>query len=267
MIGKPLVQSLSIVIPAFNEEKRILPTIHMIDEYLRKAALEFEIIVVADGCSDNTTDVVLTASEKIKNLKLLMNEKNRGKGFSVRKGVLDARGALILISDADLSTPIEELEKFLPWIKKGYDIVIGSRALSGSDLIERQPWYRELMGRIFNLFVKILLFRGIEDTQCGFKLLNANAAKTIFGASTINGFAFDVEILLLGQKLGFSIKEVPVRWLNSPNSKINITSDPLRMFLDLIRIKYHVLRETKYKYAYRVPTASKNKRPNWRGNQ
>ena len=228
---------ISVVIPAFNEEKRIAPTLTAVCDYLTRNAQSFEIIVVDDGSSDETARIVSDLAAEKGSIRLLHRPANRGKGSSVRKGILEALGDLILISDADLSTPIEEVEKFLPWIEKGYDIVIGSRGLKESDIIRKQPWYRQSMGKIFNVLVSALVFGGFNDTQCGFKLFTSKAAKDIFRGARIDGFAFDVEALFLAKKLGYGIKEVPVRWLNSPYSKVRIVRDSSRMFLDLLKIR------------------------------
>jgi dolichyl-phosphate beta-glucosyltransferase len=232
-----MIQSISVVVPAFNEAKRIGPTLRKIDKYFEDKAEQFEIIVVDDGSTDNTADVVLGESGKLKSIRLLRNHSNKGKGFSVRRGVLDSTYRLILISDADLSTPIEEVEKLFFWLCEGYNVVIGSRGLRESEIVKRQPWYRQNMGRLFNLFVKMLLLDGINDTQCGFKLFPNKIAKKLFSGSRINRFAFDVEILFLARKSEYKIKEVPVRWINSPSSKVRILQDSASMFLDLIRIK------------------------------
>jgi len=233
-----LRESISIVIPAFNEEKRIAPTLRRIHEYMKEKGAEFEIIVVDDGSSDDTVGIVRRESGMLKGLRLLLNESNRGKGFSVRHGVLSASCSLVLISDADLSTPIEEVAKFVPWIRNGYDIVIGSRALKESDIVKKQPWYRQSMGKVFNAMVKTLVFGGFEDTQCGFKLFTSGSGKRIFNMARIDGFAFDVEALFLARRMGFRIKEVPVKWMNSPQSRVRIIKDSFRMLLDLLRIRF-----------------------------
>jgi dolichyl-phosphate beta-glucosyltransferase len=232
-----MLESISIVIPAFNEAKRICSTLRKIDTYFEIRAQPFEIIVVDDGSTDNTADVVLAESQESKSVRLLSNRSNKGKGFSVRRGVLNSTYSLILMSDADLSTPIEEVEKLFFWLSRGYDIAIGSRGLRESEILERQPWYRQNMGRVFNLFVKMLVLGGINDTQCGFKLFPEETAKKLFSVTKIDGFAFDVEILFLARKSEYKIKEVPVRWINSPSSKVRILQDSFLMFFDLIRIR------------------------------
>jgi len=204
-------ESISVVIPCFNEEARISPTINRIWEYLEGHFKEFEILVIDDGSVDKTTSRVGSLSESMRKIRLLQNDTNMGKGFSIRKGVLASSGDLILISDADLSTPVEEAENLLSWIDKGYDIAIGSRGLKESAVIVRQPWYRENMGRIFNLIVRTFVIGGFKDTQCGFKLFKA-VAKEVFRKGVINGFSYDIEMLLIAKKMGYSMKEVPVIW-------------------------------------------------------
>ncbi len=233
-IGKPL----SIVIPAYNEAERIGPTIEKICDYFGKKKRSFDIVVINDGSRDDTANIVLDRAKGIKNITLLHNPTNQGKGSSIRKGMTHATHDLILLTDADLSTPIEEFEKLFPWIQKGYDIVMGSRGLKESEIISRQPWYRQMMGKAFNLFVRTLILSGFRDTQCGFKLFRNEAAERIFGVSKINGFAFDVEVLFIARKMGYKIKEVPVRWINSPRSSVNLVRDPIKMLLDLLRIKF-----------------------------
>jgi len=235
-------ECISVIIPAFNEELRIQPTINGIREYLSKNFRKFEIIVVDDGSHDNTIQLVESVSRDDKNIRLLKNSRNSGKGFSIRKGVMSASGSLILISDADLSTPIEEIEKLLYWLDRGFDIAIGSRGLRESEILVRQPWYREKMGYMFNLLVQLLILRGIKDTQCGFKLFRGKAAIEIFRKSAIDGFSYDIEILLIAKNTGFKTKEVPIKWLNSPDSRVNALIDPLRMISELITIKSNCIR-------------------------
>ncbi|MFH2012293.1 MAG: dolichyl-phosphate beta-glucosyltransferase [Pseudomonadota bacterium] len=232
---------LSIVIPAYNEAKRIAPTLGQIDEYLAKKDYKYEILVVDDGSTDETCKLVNEVAQQIPHIILLENRINRGKGYSVRKGVLSGRGEIILFSDADLSTPIQEIDKLAAWLDMGYDISIGSRALTGSEILEMQPWYRQAMGKTFNSLVQLLTVSGIKDTQCGFKLFKKEAAEFLFEKQVIDGFAFDVEILFLANKNGYRIKEVPVQWVNSPCSRVHIFKDSLAMFSDLIRIRIRYL--------------------------
>lgn len=228
---------LSIVIPAYNEEAVIKKTLDRIAEYLEVKYPSYEIIVVCDGCKDNTARLAGDAANANQRIRVLDRKTNMGKGFSVRQGCLEANGNYVIFTDADLSTPIDEIDKLLKWLEDGYDIAIGSRALEESDIQIRQAWYRELMGKIFNLFVQIFAIKGIKDTQCGFKGFKKEAALKIFRLQTINGFSFDVEVLYIARMVGYSIKEVPVRWLNRAASKVNPLTHPLQMLTDLIRIR------------------------------
>jgi dolichyl-phosphate beta-glucosyltransferase len=225
---------ISVIIPAYNEEQRIVPTVRRISEYLKDNWRDYEIVIVDDGSTDGTAKAVEELSGGLPNVSLLRSEKNRGKGSAVKKGVLLSRGELLLISDADLSTPIEEVEKLLPFMDEGFDIVIGSRGLGASEIDVRQPWYREGMGKTFNVLVRVLLMGGIKDTQCGFKLFRGDVARNVFEKSRIEGFSFDVEVLFLAGKMGCGIKEVPIRWINSPASKVRIVKDSVRMFIDIL---------------------------------
>lgn len=227
---------LSVVIPAYNEERRLGDSLRRILAYLEAQQYEWEVIVVDDGSADATGRM----SEEIGRgypCRVVRNEPNRGKGYSIRRGMLEARGRYRLFSDADLSTPIEELDKFWPAVNDGCGMVIGSRALPESDLEVRQPFYREMMGRVFNLLVRLLLVGGIRDTQCGFKLFTAEAAQAIFPRQTLQGFAFDVELIVLARRAGFKVAEVPVRWINSPASRVSAWRDSTRMFFDLLALK------------------------------
>jgi len=228
---------LSVIIPAYNEEDRLLSTLSRIDEYLREQPYPYELIVVSDGSRDGTARAALEWRPDGCPLKVIDRKENRGKGYSVREGTTVAEGEYILFSDADLSTPIEEVEKFLPLLKSGTDIVIGSRSLGDSEVVVHQPIYRELMGRVFNGMVQFLAVKGIIDTQCGFKSFSRRAVKKIFPRCRIDGFAFDVEILFLARKLGLSIKEIPVRWFNAPGSSINPVRDSLAMFREICQIR------------------------------
>ncbi len=228
---------LSLIIPTYNEEEVIDNTLKTVVQYLVNGVYSYEIIVVCDGCRDNTASLAHEAARKNRHIKVINRQMNMGKGFSVKEGALSAGGEYIIFTDADLSTPIEEIDKLLKWMEKGYDIVIGSRALAESDIQVHQPWYREKMGKTFNLFVQALAVRGIKDTQCGFKGFRKDVAEKIFPLQTINGFGFDVELLYLAKKYGYTIKEIPVCWINREASKVNPLTHSFQMFLDLVRIR------------------------------
>lgn len=230
------VPHLSIVIPAYNEAGRILAALEKIEAFLKQQAYSAEVLIVDDCSSDKTVDVVKKIITSRPNYRLLMNQVNTGKGASVRKGMLAASGRFRLFSDADLSTPIEEVNKFLELIKS-YDVIIGSRRIRGARVAVRQPIFREGAGRIFSVLVRLLTLRGFIDTQCGFKLFNAQSAQEVFKRQTIERFGFDVEILYIAKKLGFKIKEAPVTWFDSPFTRVRLLRDSTQMFLDLIRIR------------------------------
>jgi len=229
---------ISIVIPAYNEEKRIEKTLKKVYEYFKGKKVEFEIIVVDDGSNDKTVEIVEKFSSDRKKIRILKHEKNMGKGAAVKTGILNAKGELILFTDADLSTPIEEFEKLKKKIEKGYDIAIGSRGLKDSKIVIPQPFYRRIIGRIFPLLVRLIVIKDFKDTQCGFKLFKKEAAKKIFSQLKTEGFAFDVEVLAKGKKEGYKIAEVGVLWYNSPRSSVKIFRDSFRMFVSLLKIKF-----------------------------
>jgi len=235
---------LSIVIAAYNEENRIGESLLKIKAYLDARDTDYEIIVVDDGSTDNTRQVAADYKSEITNLKIIGYPVNKGKGYALRQGVFASKGDAVLLTDADLSTPIEELDRLLPLIVGGrYDVVIGSRALNASEIIKKQPWWRQGMGKTFNRIVKILVLDGFNDTQCGFKLFSGEAAKSLFKDARIDRFAYDVEILALAKKNGYRISEMPVRWINSPESKVNPIFDSVQMFLDLIKIRMRMGKE------------------------
>jgi dolichyl-phosphate beta-glucosyltransferase len=234
-MSKPIY--ISVVIPAYNESKVISETLNKLTDYFDNKPYLFEFIIVNDCSTDQTAELVRNLSVAKPYIRLINNESNQGKGFSVKKGVLAARGNYILFKDADLSTPLIEVEKMLLLLADGYDLVIGSRALAGSKLILKQHWLRQLMGKTFNIFVKLLVFNGINDTQCGFKCFKKEAAQRIFSLQRLRRFCFDVEILYIAKKLGFKIKEVPVSWSNRSDSRVKIYHDSLSMFGDLFKIK------------------------------
>jgi dolichyl-phosphate beta-glucosyltransferase len=200
----------------------------------------FEILVVDDGSTDQTAGIVSGRASDDPRITLISNARNEGKGCAVRNGVKASSGDLILFSDADLSTPIEEFDRLLPELDT-CDLAIASRSLPDSDVVVHQPFYREFMGRIFNIFVQVLIIRGLIDTQCGFKLMTRKAADVIFGLTRINGFSFDVEMILIARRQGFGVKDIPVRWIDSSGSRVHPIRDSAHMLLDLLRIKLYDL--------------------------
>jgi dolichyl-phosphate beta-glucosyltransferase len=230
------------VIPVFNEEDRIEETLGRVSGYLTARGVGFELVVVDDGSRDRTLELARRWSEMRAYTRLVEGSSNRGKGHAVRRGMLAARGERILFTDADLSTPIEELAKLEGALTQGADIAIGSRGLPDSDLARRQPWYREGLGRLFNALVRVVAVPAVMDTQCGFKLFRGAAARAIFPLATIDGFAFDVEILFIARRLGYRIEETPVRWLHAEGSKVRMLRDGLAMLCDLARIRLRAWR-------------------------
>jgi len=233
---------LSVVIPAFEEASRIGPTLERVHAYLRDQPFESEVLVVVDGGRDGTLELVREATADWPAWRVLDNGANRGKGFSVRRGMLAAGGRYLLFSDADLSTPIGEVERLIAALEAGGDIAVGSRALATSDVRVRQAWWRQSMGRIFNRIVRLVAVPGIHDTQCGFKCFRREAARRIFPRQRATGFSFDVELLWLARKLGYGVVEVPVTWVNDPSSRVHPVRDSLRMLADLLRLRYDDLR-------------------------
>jgi len=232
---------LSVIIPAYNEEKRLPKTLTEIDKYLRKQFYDYEIIVVNDGSKDRTAEIVRKLAKEIKNLRLIDNKANHGKGFVVRQGLLKAQGRYRLFTDADNSTSIDQVEKMWPEFEKGYDIVIGSRDIKGAILDPPQPWLRRLVGDTFNLLVQLILgLWGFRDTQCGFKGFTEKAAKDILPKCKINRFAFDPEILIIGKKMGYKIKEIPIYWKATPTTAVKLKS-MVKMGIDLLKIKWNLI--------------------------
>lgn len=230
----------SVVIPAYNEGARIGESLERIVAYLARLDAAFEIVVVDDGSTDGTAAAVGRVVEGDDRVHLIKNDRNRGKGYSVRRGVRVSKGDVVLFSDADLSTPIEEFENLAAFLER-YDLVIASRSLPESNIVVHQPFYREFMGRIFNLVVRAMLVRGIVDTQCGFKLMSRRAADCIFRRARIDSFSFDVEMILIAKRHGFGVKDTPVRWIDSRGSRVRPLSDSAHMLLDLLRIKLYDL--------------------------
>lgn len=225
------------VIPAYNEAERILPTLARVEEYLRGQPYSWRVLVVSDGSSDATPALVREFAASHPSVELLHYEPNRGKGYAVRTGMLAAQADMVLFSDADLATPIEEIEKLLAAMKEGVEIAIGSRPLRESNLEIRQPWYREMLGRAFNKAVQMMAVPGIHDTQCGFKIFTARATEDVFTRCKLDGFSFDFEALLVARDLGYAIAEVPIRWRHMEGSKVVLMRDGPRMLRDLMRLR------------------------------
>jgi dolichyl-phosphate beta-glucosyltransferase len=221
------------VIPAYNEARRLPATLARVGEHLAGRGVPHEIVVVDDGSSDGTAEVARAGGDTVR---VLRHEPNRGKGYAVRRGMLAATGERRLMTDADLSTPIEELSRLEAEIDRGFDIAIGSRAAPGARIEVHQPAYREAMGRAFNLLVQALLLPGLADTQCGFKLFTAGAAEVAFSPGRLDGFSFDVEALYVARRRGLRVVEVPVVWRNDAATRVGIAKGGAA-FLDLLRIR------------------------------
>ena len=231
----------SIVIPAYNEGTRLGATLERVLAYVHFQKWDAEIIVVNDGSRDNTADLIRSFAARDPIVRLLENPGNRGKGYSVRNGMLHAQGQTILFSDADLSSPIEEAPKLFDALKNGADIAIGSRWLRAETQTQRQPLHRQLFGRVFNLLLRTTLGLQFKDTQCGFKAFTRSAAQAIFPLQKIERWGFDPEILFLARKFGFKVREVPVAWAHSGETRINPVSDGFKMFLEMIRVRRYDL--------------------------
>jgi glycosyltransferase involved in cell wall biosynthesis len=234
---------LTVVIPAYNEALRLGGTLTKVRQYLESRNFPVELIVVDDGSTDSTPGLLPKFQERYPLLRILRNEPNRGKGYSVRRGVLEARGKFVLFTDSDLSSPIEEANKLLAALESsGYDAAVGSRALQRRLIGVRQPWHREFAGRGFNLLVRFFTGLRLRDTQCGFKLFRRDRTRRAFELQRVNGFGFDPEILFLIERFGGKVVEVPVRWNDNPATKVRFLRDSTRMFLDLIALRWRALR-------------------------
>ena len=232
---------LSFVIPAFNEENRLLKTIHLVNVFLKAKYPNYEIIIVDDGSTDGTLFLSRKLAQKYSNIQVITYDKNFGKGYAVKTGVLSSKGDFIFFMDADGSTPIEELPKFLEKLESGADVVIGSRHLKGSDREVEQPFFRRMFGRLANLLIQFVLLPGITDSQCGFKGFKRDVALTLFREQEIYGWGFDFEILALARRYGFSIVEVPVRWLHAEGSRMRPFRSAFYTLRELIKVRLRLL--------------------------
>lgn len=231
------VPFLSVVIPAYNEEARIGQTLEKTAEYLDSEKYEWEMVVVSDGSSDRTDEIVSAFAAKRPNVRLISYRPNRGKGNAVKVGMLAAVGERVLFADADMATPPGETAKLMSRLDSGADIAIGSRPLKESSLEVHQPLYREAFGRMSNVLVQAIGVRGIKDTQCGFKLFTADASKAIFRRLKMSGFSFDMEALMIARDLGLRIDEVPIRWMDQAGSKVVLWRDAPKVLVDLFAMR------------------------------
>ncbi len=216
----------------------MLPTLQRVAEYFGTQPYSWSVTVVSDGSTDSTNTIVEEFSKTHSEFNLIAYSPNRGKGYAVRKGMQEIEGDFLLFADADLATPIEEIEKLRPSVVSSrFDIAIGSRPLKDSNLEIRQPWYREFAGRSFNAVVQLLAVRGIADTQCGFKIFEHDVAKDIFRRCKLDGFGFDFESLMIARDLGYVIDEVPIRWRHQEGSKVRFLRDGMRMLRDLLKLR------------------------------
>jgi dolichyl-phosphate beta-glucosyltransferase len=239
---KAIATMYSIVIPAYNERERITATLDRVLAYIAAQNWNAEVIVVNDGSRDNTAEIAGAYAASHRNVRLVENPGNRGKGYSVRNGMLNAQGDILLFSDADLSSPIEESAKLFTAIEAGADVAIGSRWLRSELQTERQPLLRQFYGRAFNLFLRLVLQLKEKDTQCGFKAFTRSSARQIFAHQQIERWGFDPELLYLAKKFGFRTVEIPVRWAHDERSKIHPLRDGIRMGLDVLRVRWNALR-------------------------
>ncbi len=232
------IDSLSLVIPAYNEAGRLPPNLEKIAAWAQGQSRTVDLILVDDGSTDGTAELARQVLADRLPLLTLTNQPNRGKGYSVRRGMLEAGGQAALFTDADLSTPIQEADRLVAALEAGADVAIGSRTAKGSHIELHQPWYRELAGRTFGLVTRLIALPGISDSQCGFKCFRREAAQAIFPHQTLQGWAFDVELLVIARKLSYQVAQVPVAWYNDPASKVHMLTDGPRMVADMLRARW-----------------------------
>lgn len=227
---------LSIIIPAHNEAKRLPPSLEKIDTFLQRQDYSSEVIVVENGSADSTFQIAKAFEQKMPNLRVF-HEEARGKGLAIKRGMLEAQGEYRFLCDADLSMPIEQVNRFLPPALGSLDVAIGSREVEGAQRFNEPP-YRHFIGRIFNTMVRLLVLPGLQDTQCGFKCFRDEVAETVFPLQHLDGMSFDAEVLFIARKKGFKIVEVPIDWYHDPDSRVRLVKDSLRMGWDLLSIRW-----------------------------
>ena len=232
--------ALSIIVPSYNEELRLPPSLAAIADYIHKSGRTTEVLVIDDGSKDRTAAVAEAFRDRIPMLRVVPNGENRGKGYSVRHGMMEALGEIVLFTDADLSAPIEEADKLLAALVT-YDVAIGSRALDRSLIAVHESGFREFAGIVFNKIVRFVLWLPFVDTQCGFKAFRREKCKIIFEQQRIERFGFDPELLFLARVHGLRAVEIPVRWAHSPATKVNMLRDSIQMFLDVFTIRWNRL--------------------------
>jgi dolichyl-phosphate beta-glucosyltransferase len=230
------MSEISVVIPAYNEQKRLPSTLESVHAYLASKNYDFEIIIVNDGSSDSTVEAVHEFAKHHDGVRLISYAQNQGKGYAVRQGMLAANGEKVIFNDADGSSPIYELEKLTASLQNGYAVAIGSRAKQDTSRTVNALAYRKFMGNFFNFIVQSLLLKGIQDSQCGFKMFTREATQSIFTVAKENGFAFDVEVLHVARMRGYKIDEVPINWTNVDGSKVNLVLDSSKMFMDVVKV-------------------------------
>jgi dolichyl-phosphate beta-glucosyltransferase len=245
---------LSVVIPCYNERGRLPASLERVREYLGTAGRTFEVVIVDDGSADGTLQYAQDAAAHDPRVRALGYDGNRGKGFAVAYGVVRSRGRSVLVSDADLSTPIEQVDRFLSLLEEDAEIVIGSRAIAGADLRVRQPWWRERAGRLMNTAIRTISGLNFADTQCGFKLFTRRAAQDIFSQVTVERWMFDVEALLIGRKLGYRIAEEPVTWIHSGESREKLTH-LFSVLRELVHIRFYWLRAPRRQWEAEEPVS------------
>lgn len=233
---------LSIVVPVYNETKRLGNSVPRLLEYFAGQSYSYEFVIVDDGSSDGTPDLARKLFAPAPSARVVESKPNRGKGHAVKVGMLEARGQVRLFLDADLSTPMDELDKFWPWLDKGYKVVIGSRKMKGANITRHQPAWRENLGKVFTWLTNQIATKNISDVTCGFKCFTADAAEHLFSQSVVDDWSFDAEVLFIAQRSGYRIKEVPVTWHDTPGTKVRLLRDATKSIQGLLKIRLNAMR-------------------------